>query len=341
MVTLSQDLKSTGEPVRLTSDNRRVNAPVWSPDGRQIIFASDRNGSFSLWRISPEARGNPEHISSVGQGAVALALARRPAGGVLRMAYVDSQAVGRDIYQLSLAGPDAPIGTAVKVISSTRDENSPAYSPDGRKLAFGSQASGSYEIWVSDSSGSKPVQLTSFGGPVTDRPAWSPDGKKIAFHSRPEGQAEIYLIDSDGGQPRRMTHDPAEDVLPSWSRDGRWIYFGSRRTGQHQIWKVPAGGGPATQVTQNGGITALESPDGQFLYYTKQRGASSLWKAPTTGGPEVKVAGPLFYLKLHGWEEWHISDIGRPGSRVGDERSGAPAGIKGIPDGAQPCLHDL
>jgi eukaryotic-like serine/threonine-protein kinase len=298
VMPLSPDLKPSGEPVRLTSDNRRVNAPAWTPDGRQIIFASNRNGSFSLWRISPEAHAQVEQIERVGQGAVDLALARRSTGGAFRMAYVDSLAAWRDIHQLSLPDPDASLRRNVKLVSSTRDENSPAYSPDGKKLAYASAGSGSFEIWVSDSSGANAVQLTSFGGPVCDRPAWSPDGKSIAFHARPEGQAEIYVINSEGGQPRRLTKEPAEDVLPSWGHDGRWIYFGSRRSGQHQIWKVPPAGGPAIQVTQNGGITALESPDGRFLYYTKQRGITSLWKAPVAGGPEVEVAKSLFYVSF-------------------------------------------
>jgi dipeptidyl aminopeptidase/acylaminoacyl peptidase len=142
------------------------------------------------------------------------------------------------------------------------------------------------------------VQLTSFGGPVTDHPSWSPDGKSIAFHSRPEGQAEIYVTGSEGGRLRRLTEEAAEDVLPNWSRDGRRIYFGSRRTGIHEIWKVPPEGGAAVQVTKNGGLAAKESPDGTFLYYTKQRNNTDLWRMPLAGGPESKVATSLFYLSF-------------------------------------------
>ncbi|MGH2628110.1 MAG: TolB family protein, partial [Anaerolineales bacterium] len=93
-----------------------------------------------------------------------------------------------------------------------------------------------------------------------------------------------------------MTHGPGEDVAPSWSRDGRSIYFGSSRSGRHEIWKIPAEGGDAAQVTKNGGIYALESPDGQWLCYTKNRTFSGLWKMPVPGGAETQLLDSIFYL---------------------------------------------
>ena len=142
------------------------------------------------------------------------------------------------------------------------------------------------------------MQLTTFAGPVTDHPSWSPDGKSIAFHSRPDGQAEIYVIGSEGGRPRRLTQEPAEDVLPSWSHDGSRIYFGSKRTGRHEIWKVSPAGGAAVQVTKNGGLAAAESPDGRYLYYTKQRNETELWSAPLDGGADKKGRRLPFYLNF-------------------------------------------
>jgi dipeptidyl aminopeptidase/acylaminoacyl peptidase len=151
---------------------------------------------------------------------------------------------------------------------------------------------------VCESDGSNALQLTSFGGPVTDRASWSPDSKRIAFHSRPEGQAEIYVINAEGGRPQRLTFEQADDVAPSWSHNGKWIYFGSNRTGVHQVWKIPAEGGTAVQVTKGGGIVAFESPDGKFLYYAKIRGFTSLWKVPVEGGPETEVLESLFYVNF-------------------------------------------
>jgi len=92
----------------------------------------------------------------------------------------------------------------------------------------------------------------------------------------------------DGGLPRRLTTASSDENVPSWSRDGRWIYFSSDRTGKRQIWKAPAEGGEAVQVTKQGGFSAFESPDGKFVYYTKdfREGGEftpGIWRTPVEG----------------------------------------------------------
>jgi Tol biopolymer transport system component len=146
---------------------------------------------------------------------------------------------------------------------------------------------GSFESWMCDSDGSHAQQLTSLGV-FCGSPNWSPDGQRIAFDSPVEGQWEIY-VSVNGGKPKRLTTNPAADAPARWSRDGKWIYFASDRSGENQIWKIPAGGGEAVRVTRKGGFEAFESPDGQWVYYTKSEGVSSLWKAPRDGGEETQV----------------------------------------------------
>ena len=145
------------------------------------------------------------------------------------------------------------------------------------------------EIWICDSDGRNPLQLTSFGGPyATGTPRWAPDGKLIAFDSRQNGPSDIFVISPEGGSPRRLTKEPSEDFVPSWSRDSRWIYFCSERGGKGnlQIWKMPAEGGPATQVTQKGGFGAFESFDRKWLFYSKWNPSDEIWRIPIAGGPE-------------------------------------------------------
>ncbi|HEY6120579.1 MAG TPA: hypothetical protein VIV66_11495, partial [Pyrinomonadaceae bacterium] len=132
---------------------------------------------------------------------------------------------------------------------------------------------------------------------------WSPDGRFIAFDTRLKEPSDIYVVGSDGGPSRRLTEDPADDVLPSWSQDGRVVYFGSDRSGDYQIWKVPAEGGTALQVTKHGGFEAFESPDGKYVYYVK-RGATGLWRVPTDGGEEKLV------LDHCSWSRWSVADKG-------------------------------
>jgi dipeptidyl aminopeptidase/acylaminoacyl peptidase len=183
------------------------------------------------------------------------------------------------------------------LISSTRIDFNPQISPDGKKIAFESNRSGSTEIWVCNTDDLSAVQLTSFGGPLTGAVRWSPDNERIAFNSRIGGQADIYVVNARGGTPERLTYEASNDDLPSWSRDGWWIYFHSARGGSSQIWKMRSDGSGAVQVTKRGGLAALESTDGKFLYYSKGSAhGPSLWRVPVDGGEEVEV--------LEGVSDW-------------------------------------
>ena len=188
-----------------------------------------------------------------------------------------------NIYRLNLPVAGTPTGAAVQLISSSRLDYEPRYSPDGNRIAFGSRRSGAPEIWTCAGDGSNPVRLTSLGA-VTGGPSWAPDGKSIAVHSDAEGHSDVYVVDADGGAPRRLTSDPSGEGWPSWSRDGEWIYFGSNRNGFRQIFKMPAGGGPA-QVVTAGAAPTMESPDGKWFYFL--RGANfSVWRMPVGGSRE-------------------------------------------------------
>ncbi|HVO80975.1 MAG TPA: hypothetical protein VMT28_09595, partial [Terriglobales bacterium] len=177
---------------------------------------------------------------------------------------------------------------ASRLIASTQVDLEPQFSPDGKKIAFTSSRSGSYEIWVCDREGRNPVQATSSNGPQLGSPRWSPDSRWITFDSPKAGNSDIYLISADGGPARRLTSGPSNNVRPSWSRDGRWIYFGSNRSGTSQIWKEPAAGGTAVQVTKGGGEEAFESADGKFVYWAKL-GVTGIWRVSVEGGEESQV----------------------------------------------------
>ena len=185
------------------------------------------------------------------------------------------------------------------LLASTRNDDSPQFSPNGKRIAFASGRSGHSEIWVCDNDGLNAMQLTSFNGPDITTPRWSADGTRIAFDSNAAGGFDIWVIGANGGKPQQMTTDPANDGNPSWSQDGRWIYFDSTRTGQQQVWKISSYGGEAGQVTKDGGWAPLESADGKFLYYTKGLSDTNLWKEPVEGGQASKVLDGLSaYINL-------------------------------------------
>jgi eukaryotic-like serine/threonine-protein kinase len=272
-----------GVPRRLTFDNLNLFCRfAWTADGREIVFSSSRGGIYSLWRIEVSG-GSPRRV--VGTGEYAISPSASCQGH--RLAYVYQK---RDINIWRAPGPNSKKKDEppIRLIASTQKDDGMQYSPDGKRIAFTSDRSGNYEIWVAASDGHNPVQLTNFGGAHTGTPRWSPDGTRIAFDSRPDGQSSVYVIDLDGSHLRRVTEGRSEDILPSWSGDGRWIYFGSRRSNDWQIWKIPAAGGQAARVTRDGGNQAFESWGDQYVYYTKHH-ETGIWRMPIAGGEESRV----------------------------------------------------
>jgi Tol biopolymer transport system component/DNA-binding winged helix-turn-helix (wHTH) protein len=280
-----------GKPRRLTFDNRQIRGLAWMPTGRELIFSSNRLGRHQLWRLDADGSTQPRPVERITD-------ARFP---VVSRASDDSGA--RLVYQTLVEDYNIRVlhrGTAgarngselTTVAASIRDEQSPRVSPDGRRLAFVSDRSGWFEVWVCVyPGGSDCRQLTSFRRGYVGSPSWSPDSQRIAFDARVDGDADIYLVRADGGQPVRLTRDASVDSRPTWSRDGRWIYFRSDRTGAHQIWKMAVNGSVTRQVTVKGGFDALESSDGASLFYVQGRYTRGLWSVPVDGGPEIKMPG--------------------------------------------------
>jgi eukaryotic-like serine/threonine-protein kinase len=304
LLAFSHGFLPSGEAKRITFENHGATSPAWTADGREVVFS----GGGSLWRIAPGSTGQaakPQRLDSFGNNVSQPAISHHGQ----RLAYMhllfhsNVWRIAAPIVDVSPGARDGkslkPVNSATPFISSTRDDSAPQFSPDGKKVAFMSDRSGSPEIWVSDSDGSDALQLTSFGGPQATTPRWSPDGGRIAFDSDAEGEFDIWVISANGGKAQRMTTHPANDGNPSWSRDGRWIYFDSARTGEQQVWKIPANGGEAIQVTRDGGFAPIESPDGKFLYYVKSLANTNLWRIPVEGGQATKILDGLSnYLNL-------------------------------------------
>ncbi|NND71267.1 MAG: hypothetical protein HKN43_06790 [Rhodothermales bacterium] len=285
-----------GEPRRLTSDFTEVTGLAWSDNN--IVFASMRGGTSSLWRIS-RGGGTPEWIASAGDDASVSQVSTSAGGNLLTFA--------RQTSDVNIWRYDIGI-TPGSVIASTRWDSNPDISKDGSKIAFVSDQSGNYEVWTADDRGEGAVQLTTMGAPLTSMPRWSPDGNKIAFVAWQDGAADIYTVDAAGGTPQPVVESPAEDISPSWSADGRFLYFSSNRSSGYQIWRkdLTKLEEDPVQVTSIGGLAAFESEDGASVYFVRPN-EPGIWKIDVESD---EVSMVLDSLEPTDWGNWEITNDG-------------------------------
>jgi Tol biopolymer transport system component len=286
VLDLSSDLKPRGDPKCLNVGKGGAASPAWTADGRSLVFSTWGDFQPRLWRVEKSGSSPPQLLAWIGANGCSPAISRR--GN--RLAY--AQGISDwNIWRMEITSPKSNASLPRKLVSSTRSEYAPQLSPDGKKIAFKSDRSGSREIWVCDVDGANPVQLTYFGrDTISWIQRWSPDGKRLTFSSNFEGHDDVYVVNANGGSPQRLTFGPHGSSNPSWSRDGKWILFDGNDSGKWGTYKVPCEGGVPVLVTNKAGWAPVESPDGRFIYGFKgEPGGGSLWKIPSAGGEETKV----------------------------------------------------
>ena len=202
----------------------------------------------------------------LGQSAVWPTISK--SGG--KLAYA-TYSVHMNIWRKDLLNPES---AAAKLISSTREEWAPTYSPDGKHIAFISTRGGIEEIWMSDPDGSQPVQVSNFRSSDIRSPSWSPDGKEIAFDTQQAG--ELYVVDVSERVSRKLNTNISNAEFPSWSHDGKWIYFVSVNPFHQKIYRCPSNGGDASLIADLPpnlwGFYPVESFDGETIYFTSVGG---------------------------------------------------------------------
>ena len=277
---------------RLTWTKNREHAPRWSPDGRYLAFLSSRDDPREveqLWLLDRNG-GEAERLTDLPGGVsdyawspdgTRLALIasdpdpnqplpgqdttkKRPHPIVVdrfRFKYDEVGYIGKErehLYVFTLAGRKAEL-----ITPGPYDEQSPAWSPDGRSIAFLSRRRPEYDRtdnWdvyvVAATAGAEPRQLTTYAGADMDpewgnrAPSWSPDGKLIAYvqGGKPEllyyaGQ-KVAVVPVEGGPARILTGALDRNVLsPTFSPDGKSVLFLLEDDRVYQLARVPAGGG--------------------------------------------------------------------------------------------------
>ncbi len=184
-----------------------------------------------------------------------------------RLAYVVQRG---DVYELQISDADGQ--NPQVMLRSKHSIISPAWSPDGKKLAYVSFELGKPVVYVQTLATGQRVPIANFKG-NNSAPAWSPNGDKMAVALSRDGISQIYVIDSDGSNLRRVMRSPLIDTEPHFAPDGSSIVFTSDRSGSPQIYQVPASGGDARRITFNGSynISPALSPDSNNLVYVTRR----------------------------------------------------------------------
>jgi TolB protein len=189
-----------------------------------------------------------------------------------RIAYVTASGVGGNI-QYALMAADSDGYNPQPVVRSKEPLLSPAWSPDGRKLAYVSFERGNSTIYIQEiSTGAREV-MASFRG-INGAPSFSPDGRRLALTLSKSGNPEIYVMDLATRGLTQITHHYGIDTEAVWTPDGQSLIFTSDRAGKPQVYQVSAAGGEATRVSFEGDSSAKAtiSFDGKKIAVAQGRG---------------------------------------------------------------------
>jgi len=181
-----------------------------------------------------------------------------------RIAYIVKQGPR---YELRVADADGQ--NAQSILISPEPIMSPAWSPDGTRMAYVSFQNKKPILFVQSLSANKqPAPVANYRG-SNSAPAWTPDGRQLAAVLTKDGGSQIYLMNADGANLRRITFSGGIDTEPFFTPDGQSIYFTSDRGGSPQIYRMPVSGGEPVRISVEGdyNVSPRVSPDGKTLAY--------------------------------------------------------------------------
>ncbi|MFY9550493.1 MAG: protein kinase [Thermoanaerobaculia bacterium] len=273
-------------------------SPVFSPAGDEMAYAADFEGVRKIF-VRPLAGGSGAPLTAGAFDDIQPAWS--PDGATL--AFVRARQSRRKLEPGDVFGAywdgdvwtiDRTTGRETKLVE---DAYNPAFSPDGQRIALDAPWAGQRRIWLADSQGHNPKQLTSDVSEAIAhvRPRWAPDGRRIVFQSKESTKFDVRVVDLETQKLLWVTNDLFQDLQPVWSPSGRYIYFSSYRSGGLNLWRiaVSAGGKPrgAPQQMTTGAGQDLEpalSADGARLAFAIRRQNADLWMLPVdpaTGRP--------------------------------------------------------
>jgi len=271
--------------------------PLSGSGGGVIAFVSNRNGNHDIYIMNADGSDQRQLTTSPDQDGWPN---WSPDGK--QMAFQSNRSGALNIYLMDvLGGSRVDDSKAQRLTNSPPGRGSwePAWSPDGKWIAYSAQQTSGSDIFLTNPDGTGRQRLTD-NKAIDGAPAWSPDGKQIAFFSDRDGNWEIYVMNADGSNVRRLTHHPGQDHSPAWSPDGARIAFVSERDGNEEIYLTLAPHASAGVNPDGANLLRLThnkaedwfpawSPDGKRIAFSSNRdGNHEIYVMPAPG-PQAKV----------------------------------------------------
>lgn len=265
----------------VTDDVREEVYPAWTPDGLQIVFRADWPdldpdseipANHNLWLVPASGGTRLDCTQLTDDGEYDDMPHVDPSGE--RVVFISGRENGlaSDIYVVPIAGE--PAGATATALTSDAGliDCGPRFSPDGERIAFYSNRSGTFQIWVMEEDGTGLEQLT-FTSTGAARPSWSPDGEHIAYVSQDAGNLDVWTVPVAGGDPVQITDTITTDTTPSWSPTGSHIAYASSQEGNQDVYLIPVAGGDPTRITFDPAIDGWPafSPSGEQIAFRSER----------------------------------------------------------------------
>ncbi len=189
-----------------------------------------------------------------------------PGAFASRIAYVTAVRQPDGSQRSALRVADSDGHNPQTIVASSEPIMSPAWSPDGNRIAYVSFENKQPAVYIQELSSGRRERIGPFPG-LNSAPSWAPDGRQLAVTLSKDGNPEIYTIDLGSRQLRRLTDSPSIDTEPAWSPDGGHIVFTSDRGGGPQLYRMSASGGAPQRITFQNDYNARArfSPDGKKL----------------------------------------------------------------------------
>lgn len=260
---------------RLTNDGYFKLTPRISPDGEELLYSQGQMDRFLLMKLNLQGEAKPERFdksefseyeanwSPDGKSIVYSFVKLSPGQGDL------------EVYQVDRSGADPRMVLGTN--GALSHEESPVWSPDGKRIALVSTRHGNQEIYTCTPTGEDLQRLTT--DPALDKsPFWARDGK-IYFSTNRWGDLEIAVMEADGSNIRRLTESKGIDDYPAVSPDGKHLAFVTNRDGDFEIYVLRLTDGKVHNVTNSRSVENFPtwSPEGKLLFSSNRSGGFDLY----------------------------------------------------------------